>query len=228
MKILIDQNKITIAFNNPFPFPEDDLETELKTKDYVVPKEPTMISVGPDGGQSIVKRWEREEVGVYYDSNKGFLSSEGKDFKKVSAGFEDIREIAKNLLGSDLTTETEWAEVLFNCRCLGDKRPLKAFEDYLPSQPYLKFEEIGVENLKPFSLKMYSAEESELEGPLNKIPNWVHINIEPLIINPKYYYIRVVYRQVDISKVGVFSTKLKEVVESLINHIESDSDVSTD
>ncbi|HEO64743.1 MAG TPA: hypothetical protein ENI73_02635 [Spirochaetes bacterium] len=229
--MLINQNRVTIAFHKGYPIPDDDLENKLKTKGYVVPKEPIVVRIGADGSQNSAKRWERKGVEVYYIQSKGLLSAEGRDLEKVSECFNEIHEIAKDLLGQDLAKETKWAEVFFDCRYLGAKRPLKALEDYLPSQPYLKLGEIVGEKVKPFSLIIYSAEKSELEElevPLKEVPNWVHINIEPLIINSKYYFVRVIYRQEDISKVGVFNTKLGGVVDSLISQIESDSDVSTE
>jgi hypothetical protein len=218
----VDQDKVVLAFKSPLPILEDELQKKLEKISYKAPASNHMVlRISRDGRESIAKRWVRDSTEVYYDPTRGFLSSEGIDTKATSQGFKEVHNIAKELIGSEFGNEVKWSEINFICRYIGKKHPLSSLKKTVNDKVYNDLEKIIGISMKPFSLELYSADETE-EKALNEIVNWYNISVKPLILNPKYYLINIVYRQKDIEKVEKMTSDLDGIVESLIEYIESD------
>ena len=76
------------------------------------------------------------------------------------------------------------------------------------------------ENLQPFSLTAYASGMDQLQRPLNEIPDWFDLRIEPLIANPKYYFVRIVFRKENLEIVSQFVSQIEERITQAIEMLE--------
>lgn len=222
LKFIVNRNAITLAFKSQYPLIESDLHSKLEEKGFQEPtRNVTVLRISRDGRESIVKRWEKEKTEVFYDPSRGFLSVEGLNIEKTSIGFKEIYLISQELLGETSSEKIKWAEINFSCRCIGQKHPLQSLKILSSADIFNNIENIFKESIFPFSLEFYSSADEQIsDKPLTDFVDWSNVSIRPLIANPKYYVISVVYRKNNINKVIEFSSTIKSVVESLLEKIE--------
>ena len=218
----MDRNTVTLAFKRPIPIPEDDLQVKLEKIGYKVPSSNhIVVKVSSDGMETLSKRWVKDNSDVYYDPRRGFLSSEGRDIEKTSIGFTDILKVSKEYF-DDFDNELKWAELNFSCRCIGTKAPLTALKQAVRGTIHDEVGEIINAPVNPYTLEIFSADENELDKALNEVTNWQHITIRPIVINPRYYQVNIVYRQKDVEKVENCAKTVEDIVNKLISHIEGE------
>lgn len=223
MKLQISQNKITLAFTSEYPYTEDEIQERLIDLGYEIPESNhTVLKISNDGRESLAKRFIKENIEVFYDPKRGFLSSEGLDIIQTNEGFKDIIKVGENLSGSNFDSDIKWAELNIESRIIGDKRPLDSFDLSLKTDMYEDITDLLGMQVYPYGLSLYSSDKDDLNKPLNEIINWSHITIQPLVRNPKYYYCRIVYRQKDLDNVSEISNNIKGIIENLIRYLESD------
>ncbi len=221
MKIQVSREKITLAFVKEYPFTEDEVQEKVLYLDYNIPEtKKSVIKISSDGRQSREKRYIKEDIEIGYDSERGFLSSEGVDVKKTAEGFNDVMNIAKELCDEDL--EIKWCELIFECKVKGNKKPLIIFDKTLATEVHEEIKDIIGAPVHPLGLSIYTSDKDEIDKPLNEIVNWSHFSFSPLARNPNYYYGRVVFREKDGKDVHEMAMKIEEVVESLIELLERD------
>ncbi len=222
MRLSVDTFKITLAFKNPFPFMEDDLNEGLERRGFKRPKDgATVLRISQDGRQGSAFRWVREETEVYYEPVRPFLSAEGLSFSTVAAAFGELHALARELLEGAFESQKEWAEINALVRGLGSQAPLIALKEYANESLYGAIGRMVGRPVQPFSISVYSSEEPELNRPLNEIPDWIHFGIQPLVLNPQYYVIRLVFRQQDVKRVEEFAQNLEKALLGFLGEIEA-------
>ncbi|MFQ5871910.1 MAG: hypothetical protein ACE5IJ_10600 [Thermoplasmata archaeon] len=221
MKLIFELDKATLSFRQPFPFLDEDLGQLLVEKGFNEPeKGRNVLRVSPDGRESPAIRWERDEISVYYEPTRPFLTVEGKIPDGVAAAFDDILSVSRDLLGDTFKSEVRWAELNAIIRAVGSKSPLEAFRKYDWNPITAPLASILGSDVKPFRLSVYSAEDEDLNQPLSEVSDWIHVTVEPLVANPRYYFIRIVYRQSDVSSVSTFASRVEEIASKIISELE--------
>ncbi len=211
-----------MAYRNRFPFVDVDLDKKLQDAGFsVAASGRAVLRLSADGQESVALRWTSEGgAEIYYDPARGFLSAEGNVPTAVAESFKKLVSVAQTLLGQNWSGETKWAELYSNVRILSDKQPLDAYAATYSPKVVERMSGILGLPVKPFLFAVFSSHGGEAGQPLNEVPDWVNIIIEPFIPNPKYYFMKLVFRQQEVSKVVTFASKYEPIVEDVISGIE--------
>ena len=221
LKLIFDTFKLTLAYRTKFPFVDEELDKKLKEAGFSssAPGH-TVLRLSSDGQESVAFRWTGSGSEVYYDPARAFLSAEGNVPESVREAFGKLIGIAKALLSSGWPTEIKWSELYSVIRVLGDRQPLESYSvAYSPKIVERMTKLLGVP-VKPFLFAVFGSSETLVGQPLDEVPDWTNIILEPFIQNPKYYFMKVVFRRQDISKVVDFASKLETTAGSVISEIE--------
>ncbi len=221
MKLSLDVFRITLAFDRPYVFLDEDIDEKLPESGFSKPEEGgTVLRISSDGRQSQATRWVDGDVEVYYQPSRAFLSSEGTSPEDVADGFTRIVQVSEDLLGDDWPRRLKWAELYAAARIRGEKSPLKAFSKTYSSKLLDELRNFLSRPIMPSLFGVYAAPENHLDEPLNEIPDWVHIVLEPLVANPQYYFMKVVFREADYDSVEKFAREFESIVEHIIAEVE--------
>jgi len=222
LKLIFDTLKLTMAYKTLFPFVEAELDKKLREAGFAASAPGhTVLRLSSDGQQSVAFRWTGSGSEVYYDPARGFLSAEGNVPGSVHETFGKVTAVAKGLLESDWPDEVKWSELYSVVRILSDKQPLDSYSTtYSPKIVERMTKLLGV-SVKPFLFAVFGSSETLVGQPLSEVPDWTNIILEPFIQNPKYYFMKVVFRRQELSEVVGFASKLEKSVESIISEIEA-------
>lgn len=219
LKIYPQDYRITFLFNNPYPFPEEELIENLSKKGFSeITDIPKIMGAPPlQVVRATIARKGNNEV--MYNPAMGHVGIIGENFKEVNRDFE----ILESTLLSELeinASAIKSAEIISSNRVYSKNDPLEVISRFLESTNLSKFKEIlgeGV-NVKPLTIRMFV--ETEISGSLNTIPNWAELSIEPFIPNPKYYFVRLIYRNTDTTKVKEVGNEIETRILKSIELIE--------
>lgn len=209
--------RITFLFNNPYPFPEEQLIEGLSKKGFSEITDTPKIMGAPSlqvVRAAIARKGNNE---VIYNPDKGHVGISGENFKDVNRDFDILESTLKDDLEIDASAIKSTELVLAN-RVYTKNDPLEVISRFLYGKNISKFKEILGEDVKPFTVRIYS--QTEISGSINTIPNWVDLTIEPFIPNPKYYFVRLIYRSTDNDKVKEISKGIDEIILKSIELIE--------
>jgi hypothetical protein len=217
MKPIIEVYKVTIAFTSPLPLPEEELRTQMDKSGYRPNQNgETVMRVSTDGSQSIARAWEKGAHEAYYDLQRGFLSSEGDNFPEVAEGARELRKIASGLVQGSLDEHVKWAEINFQGRVVTKTHPMAALKRFYQDMSFEEIEKALGDGLRPFSLRLYSSDEPEPKRRLVDIPNWTHFAMEPLVLNPTYFLLRLIYRREKVEEVLSLADRLEETLNTVV------------
>ena len=220
MKLRVETGRVTVATNNKLPFLEEDLDEKVQSIGYKIPKPGgSVLVVSRDGSQTVGVVWSKEEMTITYDPSRGFLSIDGRSLKELAEGFAQLVNITQELLGGESERNIKWGELNLAARCATEKLPLDVI-GRSATEIHTSLANLFGEKLLPFSVTAYSSEAEELEKPLNEIPDWFDLRVDPLIANPKYYFIRIIYRKKNPAQVGEFVQKLEIRLDDMIKMLE--------
>lgn len=217
MKTTLDSIKVTIDLNKPFPFRDEDVGKLLLEEGFGRPgdREGIVLRISADGHQSPATHWIREETDAFYEQSTGRLAVEGRNIEAVGESFERVLRVANRLLKDIGEVQVHWTELLVKLRAYGSPTPLDVFRQFCESKASDAISEAFGEEMHAFSLTLYSAEKKKLDKPLNKIEDWVHLTIAPLVPNPSIYTLSFVYRKRDPNDVRKRLETLAETLEKI-------------
>lgn len=223
MKPIIEVYKVTMAFTSPLPLPEEELRTQMDKSGYKPSqKGGTVMRISTDGSQSIARAWEKGAHAAYYDLQKGFLSSEGDSFREVAEGARELRKIASGLVQGSLDEHVKWTEINFQGRVVTKTHPMAALKRFYRNMSFEEIERAFGDRFRPFSLRLYSSDEPEPKRRLVEIPNWTHFGMEPLVLNPTYFLLRLIYRRENVEDVLGLADRLEETLNSVVMAVAGD------
>jgi hypothetical protein len=219
LQIYPQDYRITILFNNPYPFPEEQLIEILSKKGFSEIKDiPKIMGTPPLQviRATVVRKGDNE---VLYNPDKGYLGIIGLNFKEVNDDFEILESTIKSELGIEKSA-IKSAELISSNRVYSINAPLEVISRFLESANFSKFKEVLGEDIdiKPFTVRMYI--NTEISGSINTLSNWADLTIEPFIPNPKYYLVRLIYRNTDNDNVKEVAKKLDKIILNSIRLIE--------
>lgn len=223
LQIYPQDYRITILFNNPYPFPEEQLIEILSKKGFSEIKDiPKIMGTPPLQviRATVARKGDNE---VLYNPDKGHLGIIGLNFKEVNDDFEILESTIKSELGiekSAIKSAIKSAELISSNRVYSKNAPLEVISKFLESANFSKFKEVFGEDadIKPFTVRMYI--NTEISGSINTLSNWADLTIEPFIPNPKYYLVRLIYRDTDNDKVKEIAKKVDNIILDSIRLIE--------
>lgn len=218
VKVVVEACRLTLGFKRPYLFTEQDLSLRFAERGVTPPEGGRLVlRVAQDGTQSPANVWQKGDVEVYYEPMRGFLSSEGLNPEATAKVFEEISLVAEGLLGHPLGADLKWAELNAAARVQGSKAPLTALSAKGDGGWASGLGKILGESLRPFSRTFFAAGSSDLNLPLRDVPEWTHLAIEPFVVNPAFYFVRLVIRKIDgkpVAEAGSrFADLLREIVE---------------
>lgn len=219
LQIYPQDYRITILFNNPYPFPEEQLIEILSKKGFSEIKDiPKIMGTPPLQviRATVARKGDNE---VLYNPDKGHLGIIGLNFKEVNDDFEILESAIISELGIEKSA-IKSAELISSNRIYSINAPLEVISRFLESANFSKFKEVLGEDvdIKPFTVRMYI--NTEISGSINTLSNWADLTIEPFIPNPKYYHVRLIYRNTDNDKVKEVAKKLDKIILNSIRLIE--------
>lgn len=214
LKIYPQNYRVTFLFNNPYPFPEEELIEKLSKKGFSEIKDiPKILGAPPlQVVRATVARKGNNEV--MYNPAMGHVGIIGENFKEVNGDFEILESTLLSELAIDASA-IKSAEIISSNRVSSKNEPLNVISRFLENANLSTFKEILGDNVKPFTLRMFA--ETEISGSINTLPNWAELTIEPFIPNPKYYFVTLIYRNIDTNKVKEVA---KEIETKILNSIE--------
>ena len=217
MKTTLDDVKVTIDLNKPFPFRDEDVGKLLVEEGFSRPKEREgiVLRITAEGVQSPATRWMWKETDVFYEPVTGRLAVEGRNIEAVGESFEKILRVTNRLLEDTKEVQVRWTELSVKLRAYGSPPPLDVFRQFCESKARDAVSKAFGEEMHAFSLALYSADKKNLDRALNKIEDWVHLSIAPLVPNPSIYTVNLVYRKRDPNDVKKRLETLAETFEKI-------------
>jgi hypothetical protein len=159
---------------------------------------------------------KKGDVAVLYDNEVSFVGVGDKSFKQVREAF-DISEGVLSEVDAIMLANKSRVELVLRADVWTKKDPQKEIGKFLGKKKFEAFASIFKNKVRPFTVRV-ATEDKEII----KNPNWFDIRIEPLIRNPRYYRIDLVYRNEDQSKTLEIADNIENTVVQAIKIVESD------
>lgn len=212
-KIFVDDYRISIVFSFPDPFIEDDLKALLKKRGFKVETGSRIIEAPPFRAvkADIAKKGN---VSVLYDNELSYVGVAGRSFKGVQGNFIVLSEVLKELDPITLNKQ-RGVELLLRARVWTKKDPQKSIADFVKTEKMKGFKDIFEKEIRPFTVRVVTEDSKILDNP-----NWFSLRIEPLIRNPRYYFLGLVYRNEDVSKILNIANKIEQIISQSIEVVE--------
>lgn len=195
------------------PFVEEDLKSLLKKRKFKVETKSRFIEAPPFRAvrADIAKKGS---VSVLYDNEISYVGVAGQSFKEVKGNFTILSRILKEL---DPITygKQRSVELIFKGRIWTKKDPQKTITNFMKTEKMDLFKNIFEKGIRPFTIRVVTEDHRIKDNP-----NWFSLRIEPLIRNPRYYFLELVYRNEDVSMTLKIADKIEEIITSSIEAVE--------
>lgn len=206
-------SQIVYAFKFPKLFERDDLIKNLRKHDFEEPKEPELIKklkltepiVSPEVGK-------KNNIVVFYDEPNKALAIKDTNFRDVFLAFKEIEIILKEDFDIDFEESINTIEGVVTLHVKTEKNAKKMIKDYL--HIYNKFDDIFNEKTYLTTIRIIP-ENKNMSDPI-----WFDMSIEPLLTNPKKYFIRYGFRNSDINKFKETAGQINVYIGKVIAIIE--------
>ncbi len=219
----LDSLRITIAFENPFALPEDMLDESIVSTGYESQPGKAVVAVTPDGSRTQVIVWEKESRMIGYDPMRGFLTLHAESFPSASDGLVEMLDALRGMEENVLAL-ISFTEVIMNARARGHKYPLVALEELFSDDFLPVLSDIFGRGVSPFAIRVCPKDKIESKKSLKKVPEWFELTVQPMVENPRYYIVNLVYRDPDVENVSTFASGLEGNMVSLLSMIEGEGE----
>lgn len=210
MKVMIDDFRISHIFDIEEPISEKDLVESLQKHNYKVIND--RIISHPPIRAVILNIATKNSVNISYqkESIPSYIGAGGKDMKEVLNQFDVLNNLLTQL---DPTLHGRHAstEMVLAVKVFGDSVPTDTIPTLARSDTS-KFTKIFNEPLKTESITMSS------KNVTSESFNSIHI--APLYRSPRYYYVQLVHREKDLTKVVEFSKRAEQIIKDAITALE--------
>ena len=214
-KTFVDDFRISFVFNTSDPFVENDLKAVLETKNYTVEKGSRIINAPPFRAikTDIAKKGN---VTVLYDNEVSFVGVAGKSIKKVLEEFELLENVLCEI-DQIIFANKSHVELVLRAHIWTKKDPQKTITNFYKTTNFDSFSTIFGEKVRPFTIRV-ATQDQEILGN----PNWFDLKIEPMIRNPRYYHVDLVYKSKDAVKVIKLIKNMDSVIARTLEILESE------
>lgn len=214
-RIIFHEAQIVCAFNFPKIFERNDLLKKLIEHQFEEIPEPDFIKkiksieTLPLVSQDLVKK---NNTVVFYDEPNKVVGVKGINFRDVFLIFDELKTILTEEYDIDFEEVVNYIEGVATIHVKTDKNAKEIMKEY--SHNINKFDEIFNEKTYLPTLRIIP-ENKNVSGRV-----WFDIIIEPLLTNPKKYFVRYAFRDSNINKfkdnannIGIYVNKVIEAIE---------------
>ncbi len=197
------------------PIETSDLLAGLQRHGYKIAKSPR-IPIGL--GASIETAGTVAQLGeteVDMDLRHGIIGVESGSSKDTIAGFRQLLDILKNDLRMDPERSTWFVETITELSIQGTQRAIAAIRDAYSESALVKAANKVLGEPTGFFGIRIGSKESEPSGP-----DWFDLRIEPMLRNLEVYYVNLVYRSSDSTKVLRFAEGIESKISEIIGVLE--------
>lgn len=214
-KILIDDFRVSDVFAISDPFIEEDLKAALKTKGFDIDLGPKIISTTPIRAirSDIAKKGD---ISILYDNETSFIGVVGKSFRQVTDQFEVLEGVLSEL-DPIMLSNKKYTELWLRSHIWTKKDPQKTIPEFLKDTKYDAFSAILGRKIRPFTIRVATEDQTIMDNP-----NWFDLRIEPLIRNPRYYRLDIVYRNNDKAVISKTIDNIEKIIHKVIATVEGE------
>ena len=211
MEPIVDRFALVAGFSSPFPFEFTKITEGLGKKGYKPPPDKQVVfALDSTGGKTQLRQLFGEGVEIAYNQDKGHLTVSSTNLSISVKALQDVLKEIKRT--STIEPTIDWYEFDFHGRISIDRLPL----DTNSKRSEVKNENLNV--LLGMKTQTYTYSICAFEGetptqPLNTVPNWFQLIIQPFVPNPRYYYVRVIYRRKDFQRIEEMIGKIPGLIE---------------
>ena len=164
---------------------------------------------------------QKGENSVELDLGKGIIGIEGAKSDEVIKDFQLTEKILSEEFSVDIENRTWFLVCIAEMTLPGHKSAIEtARTQFAESKLFHEIGQIVGETPIQFGLRLASKSSQPLDE------NWLDFKIEPLVNDARSYYVSVVYRNANRSKVYNFLTGLEDKVEKVIQTVERSTSTS--
>lgn len=220
LNLIPTEYRLSFIFSSVEPVPESALLEWLQEKDFVeirdIPKRIGTESIGIER-LNIARKGSCE---VIYDPRVASLGIAGRNREEVLREFDSVGSMLKEK-EFDFSKEMKGFELIWEGRVFakGMPKPLESITKFLGTEKFSEFNEIIGAEVIPFCVRLCPKSEMNTFENLRKIPEWFDFYIYPFVVNPNYFAIHAVFRDVNLSSVKRFAEVIDDKVLEMIRVI---------
>jgi len=248
-KVLMVKIRHTFVFQKQFPLLDPaKFFASVRAKGFAYQLQPGMEFDQATGSmrRMTVGIATRDTGTVQYEPDKGWITvsneatfgllpsqveGEGEpairppDTHAISYSLEDL-DLVRDILTKDmeiiLSKSLLYTECILEAFIVGRKAPLVAFSQKLSSPLLNELSAVIGDDVAPFDVRVYPKAHTYTDMNLRKVNNWYEIRVEPLIANPRQYYVNLVYRNENHEVYVKFVRDLERILSGIIKSIEKE------
>jgi len=212
MKVIIDDFRMSHLFDIEEPIPEKDLVESLQKHGYNVIND--RVISHPPIRAVILNIATKNNVNITYqkESIPSYIGAAGKDMKEVLKQFDILNNILTQI-DPTLHGRHTSTEMIAIAKVFGDSFPTETLP-LIASNDASKFTKLFNEPLKTESITMSS------RNVTSETFNSLHI--APLYRSLRYYFVQLVHREKELSKVVEFSKQTEQIIKDSVTILESE------
>lgn len=206
----VDSFLMNLLFKAANPFTKEKLVEALTASGFTEPiADIQQLVLG--GGEVIAKK---DEVKVNYAPERGVIGVSGCSVPQVMSNFKLLLDILNKEL--PVTDILKLCEIILTTKVESGTMPKEAISAFVGAEKLGPFKGLFGEETTISTIRLVPKKGSDTREDIE----WFDVVIEPLVLLPKLYYLRVVYRSGDLNKVIRFSDGLERRILDIISLIE--------
>lgn len=219
MSVIIDEVNISYRMLTPHPFNEKVFLALIEEK--FEKKAVKGLSISPDGVASVEEfQYLFKGARLNFHQERGVIGVIGTNYPDVNGGFEFLVPVLKDKMNVNLN-KVKFLEITARGRYKPKTKPLVRFID-LYNKEILNFfgKFFNEEKEIPMSIRVCSSKALEEETQFREIINWNEFRIEPMLMNPNFYYWDLVFRQENPHKVINLWKEFPKKIEAMLGEFD--------
>jgi len=249
VRVLMTRVRHTFVFQRQFPLVDPaKFFGALRAKGFAYQMQPGMELDEKSGVMRNINIGiaRRDTGSVIYDPEKGYLSvtneatvgllpsqvegeeEPGENEAKAHAlnsALEDlvqVHDILSKQLEVIMSKSVGYTECIVEALLAGRKLPLVALNQRLSVPILNEISALQGEDVAVFNLRLFSKAHLYNEMNIKKLNNWYELRVEPMITNPKQYYLNAVFRNENYEVYLNFVRGLERLIVGVIRTLEKD------
>jgi hypothetical protein len=217
-EIIFDE--LNIAYRTLSPQPFDGGKFFERISQFFQKRAVRGFSVSPDGvAAQIDSIYTLKTARLNVDLDSGIVGVTGKLFADVNEGFDILIRVLDQEVRFDIES-IRYLEVTGKGRYRSDSIPISKMKSSYASDFTKRVSEFfqGSE-VSPLTLRVGTAAAAGSKGSLRDLLDWEEFKLEPLTVNPNYYYWELVSRHSDQRRVRALWQELPTRVTTLLNSV---------
>lgn len=219
MVLITDSINISYRFLTPYPFEDKEFLSRIGEKfDTTKGKS---FELSPEGIKPVDDTiYKFKQSRLNYRPDNGTVGVFGSDYKEVNEAFVFVGDVLSKNMGMDLN-KIKFLEIVVRGRYKPKIKPLKSMsKTYNDEFLSLSSKFFGNSKVTPMALRVCSEIGLSEDLSFRDIINWYDFRLEPMILNPSFYFWQLVYRNNDYKKTLALWSSLPDSLEKLIGEFD--------